>query len=458
MKASRLLRWITVHCKLLYRSIRHVANVVYATARGVDEGERAAFAESFSATFLRRRTDDQVPRIRARAAFAEALNSLSTARGRSVLALIGIVIGIGSVIAMISVSKIVKQESLNQFKGLGTELLMIRQDFRVGNSRTAGMRVADTYGLAAMPHIVDATTWELHFGDAYFRGSKLSSGTTLGVTSSFSDVNRLPLARGRFISDLDGYRNFCVVGAEIANELRQKGAAKVVGSDVRLFGQLYTIVGVLSETSPRRFEQQFNPNISFYVPIENIFRKTGTRNLVQHMLARMTPDTLPPVAEGDIAEYFSQRDPPLSYTVTNAKRLLERLQKQGQLFTVLLAVIGSISLIVGGVGIMNVMLISVNERRSEIGLRRALGARRRDVRNQFLIEGVALCLVGGIIGILLGISASYAICEVSDWPFALSFTAMVLGVTVATSIGLFFGLYPAYQASRLDPNAALRSS
>jgi putative ABC transport system permease protein len=133
------------------------------------------------------------------------------------------------------------------------------------------------------------------------------------------------------------------------------------------------------------------------------------------------------------------------------------MEKQMQLFTLLLGAIGSISLVVGGVGVMNVMLVSVTERKKEIGIRRALGAKRSDIQNQFLVEAMILSMLGGAIGIVIGIGVSYVLSIVNNWEYMISYMAILLGVGVSSSVGIFFGYYPAYQAARLDPITALRS-
>ncbi len=159
-----------------------------------------------------------------------------------------------------------------------------------------------------------------------------------------------------------------------------------------------------------------------------------------------------------LKKYFQNIDRALAFKVTTAEELVAQMQKQMRMFTLLLAAIGSISLIVGGVGVMNVMLVSVSERRREIGIRRALGARQVDIQMQFLVESVLLSFVGGLLGLFLGIGTCYVICHFTSWQFLLSQSAIVLGVGVSAAIGVFFGFYPARQASRLSPIEALRST
>ena len=171
----------------------------------------------------------------------------------------------------------------------------------------------------------------------------------------------------------------------------------------------------------------------------------------------MGPNVPHTQATAAVQAYFRRVAPNLEVRVRSAKELIASMQRQTQLFALLLGAIGSISLIVGGIGVMNVMLVSVTERRKEIGIRRALGAKRGDIQLQFLIESLVLSLLGGVFGMGLGIGVAYGACQYGNWEFFVSTMALLLGVGVSSGVGLFFGFYPARQAARLDPITALRS-
>jgi putative ABC transport system permease protein len=175
------------------------------------------------------------------------------------------------------------------------------------------------------------------------------------------------------------------------------------------------------------------------------------------VMARISPQTTILHVKSDVQDYFQKKGRGMQVEVTSAEELIERMKKQMKMFSLLLGAIGSISLIVGGIGVMNVMLISVAERRSEIGLRRALGAQQSDIQSQFLIESVLLCLAGGFIGIITGIGISYIFAYFSKWQFIMSYSSVFLGFGVSTAVGVFCGFYPARTAAKLDPIKALRS-
>ena len=389
----------------------------------------------------------------------EAASSLYAAKQRSLLALIGIVIGIGSVIAMISVGMIVKVAALKQFQELGTEILTIRKGYggeEGGRGGRAVIRLADVRALPdELSSIVAAAPSIRSSGIFTYSGKKVGSGDLLGVTRSFANLNKLPVASGRFISDLDFRRYFCVVGADIAQAMRQAGAERIVGESIRLEGRVYTIVGTLGSTTGWGM-RQFDANRAAFVPITTAQRTFDERE-IRDVIARMRADADHLAVASEVREYFRSKADGLSVEVESARRLIEQMQKQMRMFALLLGAVGSISLIVGGIGVMNVMLVSVTERRREIGIRRALGARRGDIQSQFLIESVILSLLGGLFGVALGIGGSYGICRFSDWTFMISPTAVALGVGVASAVGVVFGSWPARQAARLDPIAALRA-
>ena len=391
----------------------------------------------------------------------EATRSLYGARLRTLLGLIGIMIGVASVIAMISTGEIATAQSRKEFEALGTDLLTIREseELTTAAARRRGVAIGldDALEVAeALSSVAEAAPRiQLHGGFAY-GGKHVGSGAMQGVSASFASVNKLRLAEGRFVSDLDVERYYCVVGADIANAMRRRGAHLVVGEVLEIDRRLFMVVGAL-ENTPDNYALPFqlDANESVFVPITTA-QRISPRTEIELIVARVQAGVHYSVASRDVQAYFHERTRGLELEVTSAEQLIEEMESQLGLMTLLLGAVGSISLIVGGIGIMNIMLISVAERRQEIGIRRALGASRGDIQGQFLIEAMILTLGGGMAGMVFGMGVTYGICQYTEWDFFISPVSVIAGIGVSTIIGVFFGFQPAYQAARLDPIAALQ--
>lgn len=383
----------------------------------------------------------------------EALANLLGAKQRTALALIGIVIGTGSVIAMINIATIVKAEALRQFKDMGTDILIIQPRF--GGSDAASIDPEDVAGLLReAPGIVGVAPIASGGAPLSFEG-RIGNGGLVATSAALADLAKLRLATGRFISDLDGYQHFCVIGSGLRTSFGSGGPEPGVGDALRIGDYIFTIVGVLQPAAHNPMVP-FNLNESVYVQLASR-RRLLSRPDIGMLIARMAPGVHHLVAEREVAAYFQPRLRGETPEVRSAEQLIEGMESQMQLYTLLLAAIGSISLIVGGVGVMNVMLVTVTERQREIGVRLAIGARQRDIRRLFLTESMLLSLLGGALGTGLGVGASAAAAHYSGWLFVLSPTAIPLGAGVSAAVGVFFGFYPAHQASRLDPIACLRA-
>lgn len=390
----------------------------------------------------------------------EALRSLQSAKQRTALALVGIVIGIGSVIAMVSIGTIAQQESLRQFKELGTDVLTIEKEFLADDDpRAARAPRFDLAGVMSLPAQVPVIGHVSPFtqggsGEAIYKGQPLSQAHLMGVTESFLDMNKLRLAEGRALSDLDARSRYVMVGAQVAEQMRQRGHPTVIGQSLRMGDHVFTVVGALTQASQAN-TRRFDPNHAILVHASTALRMPGVEISVVN--ARVRPGTSNATAAALVQSFFAQQPGAPAVRVSSPEELIAQMEKQMQMYTLLLGAIGSISLVVGGVGVMNVMLVSVSERRKEIGIRRALGARQGDIRGQFLIESVILSLIGGLLGVVLGEVAAWIVCQMANWQFVVSAGAITLGVGVSSAVGIFFGFYPANQAAQLDPIVALRA-
>lgn len=389
----------------------------------------------------------------------ETVRGLLASKQRTILALVGIVIGIGSVICMVSVGRIVQEEALSQFREMGTDILTIRMNDFISNPRggktIVGFALADLLALpASSPAIMSIAPYLTTNGEITYGGKKLSALEVVGATQALAPLNKLTTREGRLLSDLDEGSTFCYIGDEVRTKLLQSGAPGVVGEQLKIGGKIFTVIGAINKM-PESGMRRFRVNGSVYIHITTAQRMNRDAGITT-VLARVMPGVSNGVAQRQVKEYFGHKTKTREVEVVSPEELIAGMEKQMRLFTLLLGAIGSIALIMGGIGIMNVMLVSVSERRKEIGIRRALGARRGDIKTQFLAEAIFLSFIGGLLGILLGISASYLIAHFAKWQFLLSYVAIFLGGGVASVVGIFFGFYPAHQASKLDPIVALR--
>ncbi|MBU1277265.1 MAG: ABC transporter permease [Proteobacteria bacterium] len=388
----------------------------------------------------------------------EALRSQATAKQRTILALIGIVIGIGSVIALVTVGQMVQLTSLQQFEQMGTNIITIQKGWSDKGGQKSQARQNITYGDALdlahqVPELQLIAPYTTTWGQPIFHEEPLDM-PLLGVSPAFADINKLELTRGRFISALDGYSFLGVLGAGAADQLAKKGVNDPMGQTIFFKKQGIKIIGVLKRVEDGGMRPyEINPGI--IIPIHTSFL-FGTQRNVNEIMARLAPGAKRPQVFAAIQRFFNQRQPGMLIQIRSAEQLIAEMAKQSRLFTLLLGAIGSISLLVGGIGVMNVMLVAVTERRKEIGIRRALGAQKMDIEVQFLVESVTLCLVGGLIGMSLGVGTAYVLAQMNQWVFFVSGVALALGIGVSSAIGVFFGYFPARQAARLNPILALR--
>lgn len=388
-----------------------------------------------------------------RANLLEACAGLLAAKQRTGLALIGIVVGVASVSSMISVGTIARDEAARQFRELGTDILNIRLRARERRGDRVRVKLADAERIVSLPGIAAAAPYTKGAAQVVLGGTTNALAEIVGATAGFADLNRLTLAEGRFVSRLDRGQHFCTVGAGIADMLRKGARGALVGRSVRVGGTVFTIVGVLAPVATG--QRSFDVNRAVVIPIDLSARVMPDKTL-RDIMARTSPDTDYREATKQIEGYFRLRMPEAAVQVRSAEELIEQLHRQMRLYTLLLGAVGGISLLVGGVGVMNVMLVAVAERKGEIGLRRAVGARRRDIQMQFLVESTLLSLAGGVMGAALAVAATWGICRFTGWVFTVSADGAILGTAVAAGAGIFFGFYPAYQAARLNPVAALR--
>lgn len=391
----------------------------------------------------------------------EGLSNLLASKLRSFLAILGILVGTASVVAMISSGNLATQAALKQFKQLGTNLMSISL-FEQNHDAKKSANTIKKFDLqaalnlqTASPDISLVAPYVSLYEPVSFKGHMINNATIVAATDNMQAAIKISLARGRFISFLDRSNYYAVIGHDLYQHLQGYTQDAIIGQQIYLGQHIFTIIGVANAWRENTF---FNADINqaLIIPIStasSLSKYAAIHNMVLRLRKKFNIDEV----TNAIHRYFKRVAPNQQLYLRSAKQIIESMKNQRHIFTIYLGLIGGISLLVGGIGVMNIMLVSVVERKREIGIRMAVGARRKDIRLLFLIEALSLSLFGGIMGVLLGILTSYIIAHFAQWDFMIFFTPALIGFLVSVATGIFFGFYPAYKASQLDPIDALRS-
>jgi putative ABC transport system permease protein len=387
----------------------------------------------------------------------EGLQNLFSSKLRSILALLGILVGTASVVAMVSGGELATNEALKQFKTLGTDLLSLsisdnNSEGKVPGGSLSLQQASNT--VFADKTIIDAAPYTQLYSKIQFEGH-LINGSILGVTENFSKIVHVGLEKGRFISNLDGFGLFCVIGQSIYNDIKRYTFRDPVGTQIQIGKNYFTIIGI-AKSWPENSFVYANIDSAILIPIMTslaINKYTAINNIIFQLMPGANIDEI----KTHISHYLTSCLGEKNIYFRSAKELIARMSSQSAIFTIFLGLIGGISLLVGGIGVMNIMLVSVIERRREIGIRMAVGAERDDIRSLFLVEAVMLALVGGVSGVIIGMLIAFVMSLFSHWEFLWLWLPPFIGFTVSAVTGVFFGYYPAYKASQLDPIDALKS-
>ena len=404
------------------------------------------------------------------AALRSALRALTANTLRSLLTMLGIIIGVAAVITMIAVGGGAQQRVAEQMKSLGSNIMLV-----YGGSQTAGgarlgaqtgqtLTEDDAAAIAReVPEVQVAapssrTTLQVVVGNTNW------STSVYGTTNDYFEARDWPLAAGRFFeaSELQGSGKVAIVGATVARELF--GDADPIDQVIRVRNVPITVIGLLASKGQNSYGQDQDDVL--VVPISTWRNRVqggnpGRLKRIGSISVKVRAGLGMKEAENGIRELLRQRmklQPGAddTFTIRNLTEVLQAQEESSRVMTLLLAAVAGVSLVVGGIGIMNIMLVSVTERTREIGLRMAVGARGRDILMQFLIEAITLSVAGGAIGVLLGAASTWAVAEFAGWEVALSANAIVLAVGFSAAVGVFFGFYPARRAAGLQPIQALR--
>ena len=383
---------------------------------------------------------------------------------RSALTTLGIVIGIAAVITMVALGEGAQARVEEQIQLLGTNVLTIRpgQQYWGGVSRgDTEMSVDDALALrdGARGLLTVSPEIQSRVQITYLRWN--SNTQVMGVWPEYFDIYNHGLVYGRFFDrgEVQGRRRVALLGYNMIETLGGTPAPLMVGKTIQLRGVPFEVIGVLEEKGDAMF---FRPDDQVFIPISTAqYRVFGGRDRVNAIYAATpTPQELD-LAFGEIdrivrREHRIGPGEEADFSIRNSADMLETFNETNETFTLLLAGIAGISLLVGGIGIMNIMLVSVTERTREIGVRKALGATRRAIMFQFLVESLALCVLGGMLGVAAGVGGAEMLTRMQEWETVVSPQAVFIALGFSAAVGLFFGIWPAQRAAKLDPIDALR--
>jgi len=396
--------------------------------------------------------------------FNESKNTLTVNKVRTGLAMLGVVIGIGSVIALMGLGQASQKSVTSQIQSLGTNLLTVMP----GAVRSGGVRGAvggreslttdDGKALAELDEVAQFSG-VISSQAQVIAGRNNTNVSIYGVEAGYAEISNIEMAQGSFITSkqVTGVGRVAVLGATAAEDLFGEGSSPI-GEKIRVAGQSLTVIGVAESKGGMGM---MSPDENIYVPISTASKVLFGQTYLSSAVLSIKNEKAMDEAESKVTALLLKRhgikdETKADFRIQNQEDLIGTITEVTGTFTTLLAGIAAISLVVGGIGIMNIMLVTVTERTREIGLRKALGAKKKLITNQFLLESVLITFIGGMIGMLVGIGVSYILSTSMSLPFTVSGLSIMLAFGVSGLIGIVFGWYPAKKAASLEPIEALR--
>ena len=384
-----------------------------------------------------------------------ALSRLRTSRLRAALTMLGVIIGVASVVALVSVGQGTTSSITNRLAGLGTNLLTISP---IGGGGASSKLTLDDAGAIARLASIGGVAPEISKSLTVSAGNTNTTTTVVGTTPAYPTVRAYEVWQGTFLTDASVERDLrvSVLGATAATNLGL--TASDLGTQISVGGLPFRVIGILQAKGGSGFQ---NPDDQVIVPIGAIQKYFVAGDTVRTIGVSVSDPAQMTAASSAITSLLRDRHDlaptdTADFNVFNQTQLLAAASSITATLTLLLGGIASISLIVGGIGIMNIMLVSVRERTREIGIRKAVGARGSDILAQFLVEALTLSLLGGLIGIVVGLAVSALIGQLAGWGFTFNPATVAIAVLFSLAVGVVFGVWPARQAARLDPISALR--
>ena len=383
--------------------------------------------------------------------FKLAGRSIISSKMRSFLTMLGMIIGVTSVITLVGLMNGVTNYMLSMFADLGTNTISLQ----LFNTDTRHVDIDDVYEFVDKNHDIFQSVTPKVDGDYTIKnGTEATKTTVSGVSEEFLDLNKLDLSSGRFIqySDIKERYKGCVIGTYISEKLFNGNAN--VGDTLKINGQVYKIIGVLEQKAD---STQYSQDNCLYIPYSNAIRMSGSANISSYTFSAYNTDLVDDGKEllnNFVNKIMKNED---LYYISTMAELLDQVNAMTGMLSSILAGIAGISLLVAGIGIMNIMLVSVVERTREIGIRKSLGAKKKDIMSQFVIEAATISTIGGIIGIILGWVSTVTLGKAFGLEAVPTIGSIILAFSVSAGIGIGFGYMPANKAAKLNPIDALRS-
>jgi putative ABC transport system permease protein len=395
-----------------------------------------------------------------------AIRALSRNKLRSSLTMLGIIIGVAAVIAMVGIGRGASEVTQQQIAAMGSNLLAVNSGgmnkggMRTGAGATKTLVTEDMLAIEReVPGVAAAAPVNQSSAQVVFEGNNWATSVT-GTEPQYFDIRNWPIQQGASFetNDVDIASNVVVIGQTLKKNLFPNGE-NPVGQTIRISNLPFKVVGVLQAKGSSGMGG--DQDDAAFVPITTLQKKITGQNWLRSIMVSATSKDVSSVVQDQVTSLLHDRHrihagEDNDFDVRNLADLADFADQQAKVMTMLLASIAGVSLIVGGIGIMNIMLVSVTERTREIGIRMAIGAEESDVQKQFLIEAVVLSLLGGVIGVISGVGMSLLITQTLHWPVSISGMAIIGAMLFSTLVGIFFGFYPAKRAAMLDPIEALR--
>ncbi|HLK13715.1 MAG TPA: ABC transporter permease [Fimbriimonadaceae bacterium] len=408
-----------------------------------------------------------------------AMRGLIANKMRTALTMLGIIIGVAVVIIVVAIGQGAGQRVQDAVNSLGTNLLQVRPGQPKVRLTAVTRQAGATSGTAASSNrmtLEDAKLIASKFSDTIEAvapqsrgnvqiqlGSSDATTSAMGVTVDYPYVNNISVEQGQFFSATDdaASHKVCVVGVTVAQKLTNDSTTDLTGRTISINHQGFLVMGMLTPKGAGAFGQDQDDVI--LLPINTAMRRVLNKTNIDFLSVRCTTPEMMPLAQQQIAQFLRNRHhipPPYpdndDFQITSQTEIMARQATVTDTMTQLLTAVAIISLVVGGIGIMNIMLVSVTERTREIGIRKAIGATPHDILMQFLIEASIISMIGGIIGVIVGIAGAIILAKFGGWNTIVSPAAVGIALVVSAAVGIFFGLYPANKASALHPITALR--